>query len=65
MLLISGILSRKRIGVQMQLLSLSETFLKRFFLIELREGNALEFMNLRDGNMTIQEYGMMFNKLSK
>ena len=39
----------------------SETFLDRFFPIELREAKAQEFMNLRQGNMTVQEYGLMFN----
>ena len=39
-------------------------FLKRFFPIELRKAKTLEFMNLRKGDMTIQEYGIKFNKLS-
>ncbi|WMV40253.1 hypothetical protein MTR67_033638 [Solanum verrucosum] len=43
----------------------SETFLDRFFPIELREARAQEFMNLRQGNMTIQEYGLKFNQLSR
>ena len=55
--------------MQMCLLSLwiafSETFLDRFFPIELREAKAQEFMNLRKGNMTVQEYGLNFNQLSK
>ena len=33
----------------------SETFLDRFFPIELKEANDQEFMNLRQGNMTVQE----------
>ena len=43
----------------------SETFLYRFFPIELREAKAKEFMNLRHGNMTVQEYGLNFNQLSR
>ena len=43
----------------------SETFLDRFFPIELREAKSQEFMNLRHGNMTVQEYGLKFNKLSR
>ena len=43
----------------------SETFLDRFFPIELREAKAHKFMNLRQGNMTVQEYGLKFNKLSR
>ncbi|XP_069155650.1 uncharacterized protein [Solanum lycopersicum] len=42
---------------------LSETFLDRFFPIELREGKAQEFMN--QGNMNVQEYGLTFNQLSR
>ena len=33
--------------------------------MELREAKALEFMNLRQGNMTVQEYGLKFNQLSR
>ena len=43
----------------------SETFLNRFFPIELREVKAKEFMNLRQSNMTIQEYELIFNQLSR
>ncbi|KAH0761174.1 hypothetical protein KY290_017247 [Solanum tuberosum] len=32
---------------------------------ELREAKAQEFMNLRQGNMTVQEYGIKFNQLSR
>ena len=55
------------IGVQMRILwdCFSETFLDRFFPIELREAKAQEFMNLTKGNITVQEYGLKFNKLSK
>ena len=44
---------------------LSETFLERFFLMELREAKAQEFMNLRHGNMKVQEYRLTFNQLSR
>ncbi|KAH0710910.1 hypothetical protein KY284_012337 [Solanum tuberosum] len=43
----------------------SETFLDKFFLRELREANAQEFMNLRQGSMTVQEYGFKFTQLSR
>ncbi|KAH0637947.1 hypothetical protein KY290_036496 [Solanum tuberosum] len=43
----------------------SKTFLDRFFPIELRVARAQEFMNLRHGNMTVQEYGLKFNQLSR
>ena len=43
----------------------SETFLDRFFLIELTEAKAQEFMNSRRGNMTVQEYGLKFNQISR
>ena len=36
-----------------------------FFSIELREAKSQEFMNLRHRNMTVQEYGLNFNQLSK
>ena len=55
------------IGVQMRILwdCFSETFLDRFFPIELREAKGQELMNLRYGNMTVQEYGLKFNQLSR
>ena len=43
----------------------SDTFLDSFFPIELRESKAQEIMNLRQGNMRVQEYGLKFNKLSR
>ncbi|KAH0724928.1 hypothetical protein KY284_000793 [Solanum tuberosum] len=43
----------------------SETFLDRFFPRELREVKAQEFMNLRQGSMTVQEYGCKFKQLSR
>jgi len=36
-------------------------FLDRFFPRELREAKAQEFMNLRRGNMSVQEYRLKFN----
>ena len=42
----------------------SETIMEKFFPIELREAKAQEFMNLRQGNITVQEYWLEFNKLS-
>ena len=42
----------------------SETFLDRFFPIELREAKAQKFMNLRQGNMTVHEYGLKFTNSS-
>ena len=43
----------------------SDSFLDRFFPIEFREEKSQEFMNLRQGNMTIKEYRLKFNKLSR
>ncbi|KAH0633434.1 hypothetical protein KY284_036220 [Solanum tuberosum] len=43
----------------------SKNFLDRFFLRELREAITHEFMNLRQGNMTFQEYGLKFTQLSR
>ncbi|WMV58045.1 hypothetical protein MTR67_051430 [Solanum verrucosum] len=42
----------------------SETFLDRFFPRVLREEKAHEFINLRQGSMTDQEYGLKFTQLS-
>ena len=39
--------------------------MNKFFPIELREAKSQEFMNLRKGNMTVQEYELKFNKLSR
>ena len=70
MLLIFGTLSGRRIEVKnaapITWDCFSETFLDRFFPIELRESKAQDFMNfIRQGNMTVQEYGLNFNELSK
>ena len=42
-----------------------ESFLNRSLPIELKEAKALEFMNLRQGNMKVQEYGLKFNHVSR
>ena len=42
---------------------LSEIFLDRFFPIDLIEAKAQEFMNIRQRNMMVQEYGLKFNEL--
>ena len=41
----------------------SETFLDMFFPIKLREPKSHEFMNLMQGKMMVQEYGLKFNQL--
>ena len=40
-------------------------FLDKFFLLEIREAKIEEFMNLRQGSMTVKEYCLKFNQLSK
>lgn len=42
-----------------------DVFLDRFFLCELREKNIEEFINLRQVLMTVKEYYLKFNHLSK
>jgi len=42
-----------------------EAFLDRFFPRELREAKMEEFINLRQGNMSVKEYALKFIKLSK
>ena len=43
----------------------SETSLDNMFLpIKLREENALEFINMKQGNKRVQEYGMKLKQLS-
>ncbi|WMV08247.1 hypothetical protein MTR67_001632 [Solanum verrucosum] len=39
-------------------------FLDRFFQRKLREAKALEFMNLRQGLMSVQEYGLKYTHFS-
>ena len=55
--------------VQMQLLLLGKALVRPFsvgFLsIMLRDEKTQKFMNLREGNMTVQEYGLEFNQLSR
>ena len=41
------------------------TFLDRFFPRELRETKVLEFINLRQGGMSVHQYSLKFTKLSK
>ncbi|XP_069155722.1 uncharacterized protein [Solanum lycopersicum] len=43
----------------------SDTFLDRFFPIQLRGGKDQEFLNLSKGSMIVQEYGLKFNQLSR
>ncbi|KAF3651801.1 putative auxin-induced protein 5NG4-like [Capsicum annuum] len=40
-------------------------FLERFFPQELREAKVLEFINLRQGNMTVGEYSLRFTQLAR
>ncbi|KAF3651429.1 hypothetical protein FXO37_18005 [Capsicum annuum] len=40
-------------------------FLDRFFPQELREAKVLEFINLRQGNMTVREYSLRFTQLAR
>lgn len=35
-------------------------FLNRFFPLELREAKVLDFINLKQGNMTVKEYSLKF-----
>lgn len=41
------------------------TFLDRFFPLELREVKVLEFINLNHGNIILQEYSLNFNQLAR
>ncbi|WMV58090.1 hypothetical protein MTR67_051475 [Solanum verrucosum] len=40
-------------------------FLDRFFPLEMRETLVLEFINLRQGDMSVEEYALRFNQLSR
>ena len=40
-------------------------FLNRFFPLELREAKLVEFMNLKQGAMSVREYALKFVQLSK
>ena len=41
------------------------TFLDRLFPIKLREKKLVEFMNLRQGGISVKEYSLKVIKLSK
>lgn len=41
-----------------------ETFLDRFFPQELRESKAKNFINLKQGKMSVKEYTLNFNQLA-
>ena len=41
------------------------TFLERFFPREMREAKVEEFINLKQGSMTVKEYSLKFVKLSR
>ena len=43
----------------------TRAFLDRFLPSELREAKAKEFMDLRQGNTSVQESGLKFIKLSR
>ncbi|KAF3632455.1 putative hyoscyamine 6-dioxygenase-like [Capsicum annuum] len=40
-------------------------FLNKFFPLELREMKVLEFINLKQGNITVKEYSLKFTQLAK
>ena len=42
-----------------------KTFLDRFFPRENREAKVVEFINLRQGEMSVHEYYLKFTKFSK
>ncbi|XP_016570819.1 uncharacterized protein LOC107868662 [Capsicum annuum] len=42
-----------------------DAFLDKFFPLELREAKIEEFINLRQGSMTIKEYCLKFNQFAK
>ena len=41
------------------------TFLDRFFPQKLREAKVLEFINIRQGNMMVTEYSLIFTQLAR
>ena len=41
------------------------TFIDRFFPLELREKELVEFMKLRQGGMSVKDYSLKFTQLSK
>lgn len=40
-------------------------FLNRFFPLELRESKLQEFINLKQGNMSVKEYWLKFTQLAR
>ncbi|WMV45898.1 hypothetical protein MTR67_039283 [Solanum verrucosum] len=44
---------------------LKSAFLDRFFLSEMRKAKVLEFINLRQGNMSVREYALSFTQLEE
>ncbi|WMV24838.1 hypothetical protein MTR67_018223 [Solanum verrucosum] len=52
-------------AVPMTLECFTRAFLDRFFPRELTEAKDQKFMNLRQGTMSVQEYGLMFTQLSR
>ena len=42
-----------------------DVFLDKFFPLEIREAKVEDFMNLRQGSMTVREYCLKFNQLAK
>ena len=52
-------------GVSVTWELIKTTFLERFFLRELREAKVEEFINLKQGSMTVKEYSLKFVKLSR
>ena len=40
-------------------------FLDRFFPLELREAKVLDFINLRQGSMSVREYSLKFTQLTR
>ncbi|WMV29404.1 hypothetical protein MTR67_022789 [Solanum verrucosum] len=48
-----------------QLKNMAHIWFTQFFPRELRKAKAKEFMNLRQGSMSVQEYGLKFTHLSR
>ena len=45
--------------------SFKTSFFCRFFPLELRERKMQEFINIRQGSMSVKDYSLNFNQLSK
>lgn len=58
---------RDRDGVEESALweTFSKTFLDRFFPQELREAKMEEFVNLKQGRISVKEYALKFHQLSR